>query len=117
MWARARRSSRAVGHGQVFGVVGDGDVFVASGEGGFGHFADGVAAVGLYCVHVDVTADVGLGDELGEAVGEGGFEFAVVFAELGGNPVEAEGGVDLFFGGSGDESAVFDLGEAYSERV
>ena len=49
----------AVGHGEGFGVVGDGDVFEAAGEGGFGHLADGVATVGGVGVHVEVTADVG----------------------------------------------------------
>ena len=33
----------AVGHGQVLGVVGDGDVLVAALLGGLGHFLDGVA--------------------------------------------------------------------------
>ncbi len=30
----------AAGHGQDLGVVGDGDVVVADGEGGLGHFED-----------------------------------------------------------------------------
>ena len=46
----------AVGHGQVFGVVGDGDVLVAVRERGVGHFADGVVAVGGGGVHVHVAA-------------------------------------------------------------
>ena len=46
----------AVGHGQVLRVVGDGDVLVAVGERGFGHLADGVAAVGGGGVHVHVAA-------------------------------------------------------------
>ncbi len=51
-------------------------------------------------------------------MGEGGFELAVIFAELGWNPVHAEGGVDFFFGGSGDEGSVFDFGEGvFAERV
>ena len=92
-------------------MVSDGEVFVASGECGFGHFADGVAAIGFDGVHVDVAADVGLGDEVREGVGEGGFEFAGVFSEFGRDPVQAECAIDLFFGGSGDERAVFDAGE------
>src|SRR5277367_6197331 len=96
----------ATSHSQVLGVVGDGHIFVAAGESGLGHLADGVAAVGGDGVHVDVAANVGLGDEVGEAMRQGGLELAGVFAEFGGNPVHAEGGVDLFFGGSGDEGSV-----------
>ena len=48
----------AVGHGEIFGVVGDGDVVEAAGDGGFGHLADGVGAVGLGGVHVEVAAEV-----------------------------------------------------------
>ena len=101
----------AVGHGEVFGVVGDGDVAEAAGDGGFGHLADGVAAVGGVGVHVEVAADVGEGDEVGEGVGGGGFELAGVFAELGGDVVEVEGFVDLFFVGGGDDGVVFDAEE------
>ena len=108
----------AVGHGQVFGVVGDGDVLKAAGEGGFGHFADGVAAVGGGGVHVHVAADVGRLDEAGQGVVGGGFDFAEVFAQLGGHPVHAEGGVDLLFGGGGDDGVVVEPGEGpFAEGV
>ncbi len=54
---------KAVGHGEVFGVIGDGDVAEAAGEGGFGHLADCVASVGGVGVHVGASlADVGEGD-------------------------------------------------------
>ncbi len=56
----------AVGHGEVFGVVGDGDEAEASTDGGFGHLADGAGTVGLGGVHVDVAVDVGQGDEVRE---------------------------------------------------
>ncbi len=92
----------AVGHGEVLGVVGDGDVSEAAGDGGFGHLADGVAAVGGVGVHVEVAADVGEGDEVGESVGCCGFDLAAVFAELGWDVVEVEGLVDFLFGGGGD---------------
>ena len=74
----------AVGHCQVFGVVGDGDVFVAAGEGGFGHLADGVAAVGGDGVHVEVAADVGLGDEVGQACVRGRPRFLLQFSRSSG---------------------------------
>ena len=108
----------AVGHGEIFGVVGDGDVFEAAGEGGFGHLADGVAAVGGVGVHVEVAADVGEGDEVGEGVAGGGFELAGVFAELGWDVVEVEGVVDV---GSSVAAATMVLSStrsrAYSFRV
>jgi hypothetical protein len=91
----------AVGHGEVFGVVGDGDVAETAEQGGFGHLAYGAGAIGLVGVHVEVAADIGEGDESRERaarwVGKaecGGFEFAAVFAELGGDVVEVEGVVD-----------------------
>ncbi len=92
----------AVGHGEVLGVVGDGDVLVAAGERGVGHLADGVAAVAGGGVHVHVAADVGERDDAGQRVCSGGFDFAQVLAHLGRHPVHAEGGVDLLFGGGGD---------------
>ena len=101
----------AVGHGEVFAVVGDGDVFEAAGEGGFGHLADGVAAVGGVGVHVEVAADVGERDEVREGVGGGGFDLAGVFAELGRDVVEVEGVVDFCLGGCGDDGVVFDAEE------
>ena len=58
----------AIGHGQVFGVVGDGDVLVAAGQRGLGHLADGVVAVGGGGVHVHVALEVGRLDEAGQLV-------------------------------------------------
>ncbi len=55
----------AVGHGQVFGVVGDGDVLIAPGECGVGHFANGVVAIGGGGVHVHVAFDIGRFNEPG----------------------------------------------------
>ena len=88
----------AVGHGEIFGVVGDGDVAAAAEDGGFSHLADGAGAVGLGGVHVGVAVEVGEGDELRKRVGGGGFEFATIFAEFGRDVVEVEGVVDGFFG-------------------
>jgi len=101
----------AVGHGEVFAVVGDGDVGEAAGEGGFSHLTDGVAAVGGFGVHVEVAANVGKCDEVREGVSCGGFELATVFAELGWNVVEVEGVVDLGFGGGGYDDVVFESEE------
>ncbi len=113
----------AVGHGEILRVVGDGDVGEAAGQGGFGHLADGVAAVGRVGVHVQVAANVGERDELGrppvsacEACG-GGFDLAAVFAQLGRDVVEVEGAVDLFFAGGGDDGVVFEAEQGiFAER-
>ena len=102
----------AVGHGEIFAVVGDGDVGQAASESGFGHLADGVAAVGGVGVHVEVAADVGERDEVRESVGGGGFEFAGVFAQLGRDVVEVEGVVDVGLGCGGDDDVVFDAEES-----
>ncbi len=48
----------AIGDRDGFGVVGQGDVFVAAVFCGGGHFFDGVAAVGGDGVHVQVAADI-----------------------------------------------------------
>ena len=101
----------AAGHGEGFGVIGDGDVAEAAGHGGFGHLTDGVAAVGGVGVHVEIAVDVGADDEVGEGVvrraakaGGGGFDLAGVFAELGRDVVEVKGLVDFGFGGGRDDS-------------
>ena len=59
------RVVEAVGEGQVLGVVGDGDVFVAVRLGGFGHFFDGVLAVGFDGVHVHVALKIFQSDQSG----------------------------------------------------
>ena len=88
----------AVGHGEGLGVVGDGDVLVAQGARGLGHFEQGGAAVGLGGVHVEVAAQVAKLDELGQAAFGGGFDFARILAQLGRNPGQAERFVDAGFG-------------------
>ncbi len=108
----------AEGHREILRVVGDGDVLVAVGEAGFGHFADGVLAVGRDGVHVDIAADVLLLDEAWKRVLRGGFDLAAVLAQLGRNPVEVEGAVDVFFGCGGDLGAVIEAGErVLAERI
>src|SRR5579883_100445 len=108
----------AKGHSEVFSVVGDGEIFITASEGGLGHFANGVFAIGDVGVHVDVAANVFKFDECGKAVLLGGLDFAVVFAQLGRNPVEAQGGIDFFFGSTGDEGAVIHAREGvFAEGV
>jgi hypothetical protein len=55
---------KAVDHGEVLGVVGDSEVAVAAGQGGFGHLANSVRSVGRDGVGVDVAAYIGCGDEV-----------------------------------------------------
>jgi len=57
---------------------------------------------------------------VGKLAGTGGFDFALVFAQFGWNPSEAESLVEFFFGGDGSElfaffDAVFREGEAFGE--
>ena len=73
----------AVGDGDGFGMVGEGDVFVAERARGCGHFFDGIFAVGGGGVHLQIAANVVERDELREALLFGGFDFAGVFAQLG----------------------------------
>ena len=62
--SQGARIVQAIGHGQVLGVVGDGDVGQPAGQRRVGHLADGVAAIGGLGVHVQIAANVGEGDEL-----------------------------------------------------
>ena len=93
-------------------MVGDGDVVEAARDGGFGHLADGVAAVGFGGVHVQIAADVAADDELGQRVFGGGFELAAVLAQLGRDVVEVERVVDRLFGFGGDDLVVFEAEES-----
>ena len=96
------RVVESVGEGQVFGMVGDGHVFVAAGLGGLGHFFDGVAAVGFDGVHVDVALEIGLRDQRGQGMVAGKIDLAEIFAHLRGNVIEFQLGVNFFFGFAGD---------------
>ena len=81
---------QAVGHGESFGMVRDGDVFVAQRAGRFGHLFERGAAVGLGGVHVQIAADIGELDQLRQAVFQRRFNLAAVFAQFGRNPGEPE---------------------------
>ena len=78
----------AVGEGQVLGVVGDGHVFVAVCLGGLGHFFDGVAAIGLDSVHVDVALQVGLLDQSRQGMLLGFVNLAQVLSHFGRDVVQ-----------------------------
>ena len=99
-------------------MVGDGHVFVAALFGGFGHFLDGVAAVGFDGVHVHVACRSACVISAGRVWALGGVDFAQVFAQFGRNVVQLELGVNFFFGFSGDRLFGVELGQAvFAEGV
>ncbi len=100
----------AICDGDGFGMVGEGDVFIAEGFGGFTHFFNGVASVGGGGVHLEVAANVLKLYELRHFVIFGGFDFAGHFAKFRLDVIEAELGVDFFFGLAGDNFAAFQRG-------
>src|SRR5437879_6540622 len=93
-------------------MVGDGHVFVAALPGSLGHFFDRVAAVGFDGVHVDVTLQVFLGDQLRQGMTLRKVDLAQVFAHLRRDVVELQLGVDLFLGFSRNRFLAFQRGEA-----
>ena len=62
-------------------------------------------------MHLEVTADVGELDEVRETVLLGGFDLAGHFAQLRGDVIEAELGVDFLFGFSGYGLAALQRGQ------
>ncbi len=93
---------QAAGHGGALRVVGDGEVVVAPLLGGQRHFPDREFAVGGGGVGVKVALDPRQGDELGERALGGGLDLALVLAQLGRDPRQAELVVDLLLGAAGD---------------
>ena len=83
-------------------MIGDGDVLVSHFPRGLGHLFDGVPAVALGGMHLQIAAQIGLFDELGQAMLRGCLNFSAVFAQLRRNEVELQFRIDLFFGRSGD---------------
>ena len=69
-------------------------------------------------MHVDIAADVLLFDKAGQRARGGGFDLATILAQLGRDPVEVEGAVDVFLSGGGDLCTVIEAGERiFTERV
>ncbi|MNY39270.1 hypothetical protein D3C86_1739460 [compost metagenome] len=91
--------AQALGHAEPEGVVGDDDVGVAAGHGGLGHLPQGGAAVRVGGVQVEVSLHVGEREQSGQPMRGRQLDLAFGLAQLGGNPVEAQGGVDLLLGG------------------
>ena len=67
---------------------------------------------------MQVAAQVGSLNEPGQRVAGGGFNLAQVLAQFGRNPVHAQGGVDILFGGGGNCRVVVKTGQRpLAERV
>ena len=88
---------KAIGHGQRFRVIRDGHVLVTHRAGRLGHLFERGAAVGLGGVDVQVAANIGGAHKSRKTAVQRRFHLAAVFAQLGGNPGQAESLVDLFF--------------------
>ena len=65
-------------------MVGDGDILVAAAQRRFRHLANGVFAVGLVGVHVEIAANIGLLNQVRQAVLVRGFDFAQFSRSSGG---------------------------------
>ena len=92
---------QTVGHRQSFRMIGDRDVFVTHRPRRFGHFLERGPAVALARVHVQIAANMLQLHQLRKGVRLGGFDFALILAQLRRNPVEAQRPVDLLFGLAG----------------
>jgi hypothetical protein len=69
-------------------------------------------------VHVHVAADIFLANQLGKSTLRSGVDLAEVLAELGRDPCEVEGGVDLLFCRGGDYGVIVEAGQRpLAERV
>ena len=98
----------AVGDGDGFGVVGDGDVFVAARARRCRHLFDGVLAVAFGGVHLEVAADVGQLNQARQAPPGGRFHFAGAFPQLGWNPDQPELLVNFLLGAPGHPLAALE---------
>ncbi len=92
-------------HRQPWAVVGDRAVLVAARRARRHHLLERGAAVGPRGVHLQVAAQLLDAHELGQRARRGGLDLALVLAQLGRHPGEAERGVDLFFARAGDPLA------------
>ena len=79
---------------QILGVIGQRHVRVALGLGGLGHVFEGLGAVGPVGVRVQVALDVAELDQLRQAARLGGFDLALVLAQLGRDPRQPQALVD-----------------------
>ena len=79
---------KAIGDGDGFRMVGDGDVFVPQRSRGFRHFFDGVFAVARGGMHLQVALHVFEREQVRKFMIFRSGNFAGVFAQLGRNEIE-----------------------------
>ncbi len=103
---------KAVGEREILRMIGDGHVLIAARLGRFGHLFDGVAAIGLDGMHVDIALQIFLRNQLGQGMVLRQVDFAEVLAHLRRNVVELELAVDFLFGSSSDRFLTFQSGQA-----
>ena len=103
---------QAVGHAQPLGVVGDGHIFVAHCGHGGDHCLQGKLAVAPVAVHMQVAAQVGFRYQVGQAAAAGGLQLVGAPPEFGGDPGQAEAGVEGFLVGEMLGHAGFNYGNA-----
>jgi hypothetical protein len=92
----------SVGDAEIAGVVGDGDVVEAERAGRPGHLLEGGVAVAPVAVDLEIAAQVARRDQPGQSAGLCGLDLTAVLAQLGRNPGQVEGAVELLFGAAGD---------------
>ena len=97
------RVIQAVGEGQIFRVIRDRHVFVATFLRSLGHFFNRVSAVGFHRVHVHVAEQIWKFDEVRQRVLLGGVNLAKIFAQLGRNFVQVQFAKNFLFRFTGNE--------------
>ena len=88
-------------------VIGDGDVLVSQLSRREHHVLDRVAAVAPRAVHVEIAADVPVGDEARQRALFGGRDLVGSFTKLRGNEREVQDPVELVLACARDGDAVF----------
>ncbi len=93
---------QTVGHRDVLGVIGDGEVLVAARPRRLGHGADGVVAVAGPGMAVQVATDIAQLHQSRQRSLLGGFHLAAILPELGRDPRQPHGVEHLLLGAPGD---------------
>src|SRR5207245_9261331 len=88
----------AAHHGEAHGVIGDGDVLEVRVPGRARHRLERVLAVGPVGLRLEVAAEIARLDQARERTRARRLDLALVLAQLGRDPGEAEAVVDLLLG-------------------
>ena len=87
-------------------MIGERHVRIAAGARGNGHGLEAFGAVRPVGVTVEVAPKIFDLDEPRQRTGQGGFDLAGVFAQLGWDPRQVQGLVDVTLGRSRDHTPV-----------